>query len=654
MMAACKKNDHQQVTATSLTQTVSAQLSKADSLSSFNSFFKQMTFSDGDVAAGVTIFAIPNSAIGTWTVTAAGMLPDSSIMQDYVVKGIIKPADLVNNKSLTTLSGKTLTVTVSGDTVRVNGVIIRQIPFASGDGFMIYVAQRLYNTAAPLTFTVWDATKWAAGKPSGELSAQATVSLYNTKQDYASGAKAAYTATTDNNGVATFGAVKSGQYYVVAVKGGISSVLNQFNSLHNGVYLGYAALNTQLDANGNYTWRDVNADGIIDQNDIVELPYTTATASKDAPATISLTMGYAFKPIQDITVMMNKANAIYSSLRPTYENLVLIDGMMSDDAGCDVSNDYCVFDNFTFLPTTNILSQVWNNAYFDNIAALNYILRDIPGLSVSDDQKKVLTAQARGVRGYIYMQLLSYFGNVPIHTDLATTFFPYITQPTPDSVFNYIINDLTAAAADLPVTLPGGKQGLNKYGAMSLLARAYLYHRDYAKVLTYTSQIINSGAYSLAASNSWLVNTGISETIWEPGFSAIGNTTSWYYNSTAFPGITVSQCPVMRIGLVYLMDADAQIQMSNWAAVSQDLGPLRSRDGLSTATITNTSDAMAALVETWQKDAYRQGDRFINLQRWGMAPAILTPKGYRFSNSLLPIPQLFMNRYATLRQNPGY
>ncbi|HXO73660.1 MAG TPA: fasciclin domain-containing protein, partial [Puia sp.] len=143
LFTACSKKDKPTPppptpTGTGVGTAVGKQLSATDSLSSFNGYYKTTTLSDQDVATGITIFAPANSTFGSGQVLANGGLPDSSQLKDYIVKGLLKAADLTDNKTLTTLSGKTLAVTVKGSEVRVNGVLINLASVYTGDGFIIY------------------------------------------------------------------------------------------------------------------------------------------------------------------------------------------------------------------------------------------------------------------------------------------------------------------------------------------------------------------------------------------------------------------------------------------------------------------------------------------------------------------------------------
>ena len=222
-------------------------------------------------------------------------------------------------------------------------------------------------------------------------------------------------------------------------------------------------------------------------------------------------------------------------------------------------------------------------------------------------------------------------------------------------VYNLIISDLTAAITDLPATRTDGKLYLTKNAVHGLFAKAALWKKDYNAVLTHTSAIINSASFTLTADDkSWLTNASTTETIWAPPFSSIGSGFAWYF-SGAFGAVVVQVCPVLRYAQVLLMDAEAEIATGNLSKAEQFLNILRTRNGLPFyVSFANATEASNALYATWQTETYRQGDRFGNLQRWGIAESVLNVYGYRPNNNALPIPGSIMNAYPGIVQNPGY
>lgn len=657
-VTACSKKDKPNPTppppsGSTISAAISKQLSATDTLSDFSAAYKTTTLSDADVSTGVTIFAPSNNAFGAGaTSPTSELLQDSSNLKDYIVKGSLKASDLTNSKTLTTLSGKTLTVTVSGSIVTVNDMVVNASAPYTGDGFIIYSTSKLLNAAAPLTFTIYDATQWSSSQPKGGLASGATVSLYVTREDYASNSKPVASLQTGSNGAVTFNGIKPGAYYVVAAKGAISNVFNLYTQPFEGTYTGYYA-DSSIDAQGNIIFKDLNMDLVVNSNDVGYVPSLQTQASKTASVNISIVMGYAIKPLQTQNDAQIILNATYSNLLAAYNGMVVLDGVLSDDANCAGQPNYCTYDNFTFTAADGTISLLWSGTY-NLIGNLNRIVKDVPNMNIAADQKADLIAQAKGLRAYIYLSMTQYFGDIPIHKEYTSSFFPGIARSSTTDVYNYIVSDLTAAAADLPATRASGKLQLTKYAAYALLAKAALWKKDYTNLASYTAQVMNSAAYTLTTTNTWLTSGNNVENIWTPTFATINPLLAWYFTGQ-FGATTATTVPVIRYGEILLMDAEAQIMLGNFGNAQTDINAVLNRRSLGPVTITGPSDGMPALQSAWQTETYRQGDRFLNLLRWGLAANVLTPNGFMNGKSnLLPIPRDLQQSYPNMVQNPGY
>ncbi len=642
-----------------LVNKISGQLNSTDSLSIFNSFLKSAGLTDAEISSGITLIAPSNRAFGSSSASSTNMLPDSSVLRDYAIKGILKESDFVPDKIFTTLSGKQLKVSVVSDPIYLlNGVTINIHTVSEGDNFVVYAATQLMNDPTPLFFTIWDATKWSSSKPKGELAAQARVSLFHSQEEFGASAPPAYTAVADNDGVAIINSVLPGKYYVVATKDNLSNVFSLYKEPVNGVYIGFEP-EAALDDLGNFIWKDVNMDGRVDKWDgAATQPTLAVEASMHTTSNTEILIGSYYHLAQTTEEVQTKLNAVYSGLLSTYASLVIIDGTLSDDAPCISSGSgfsYCDFDNYVMSRSTLVLNNIWNNAYFTQLSSLNGIIDDVPNLTADAGVKADLVAQAKGLRAYIYLEMLTYFGDIPIHYDRNNYFYPSIQRASKDEVYNLISADLTAAIADLPATRADGKLYLTKNAAHGLFARAALWKKDYNAVLAHTTPIISSASFSLTANDkSWLTSASTAETIWAPPFSNIGSGYAWYF-SGAFGAVTVQVCPVLRYAHVLLMDAEAEIAAGQLAKAAQYLNLIRARSGLSAyGSFATAAEANNALYTTWQAETYRQGDRFANLQRWGTAEMVLGPYGYHPYNNVLPIPLAILDAYLNITPNAGY
>jgi hypothetical protein len=131
--------------------------------------------------------------------------------------------------------------------------------------------------------------------------------------------------------------------------------------------------------------------------------------------------------------------------------------------------------------------------------------------------KDQLLGEAKFVRALTYFYLVNLFGDVPMPLTPDADYATNATLPrTPAAdVWKQIITDLKEAQAQLPATYAGTfKARANKYAASTLLARAYLYTKDWANAETSATSVISSQAYTLPALADVFVNTS-NEIIWQ-------------------------------------------------------------------------------------------------------------------------------------------
>ena len=161
ILPACKKNgpkeEEKKVDPVAVVQEVTTTLSKTAEISIFTDVLKSIKVSEADIKDGITIFAPTNQAVNNFRKpvnASSGTRPSSlgqtngslsvanaisavadtntvklseSVLKDHIVKGILKPEDLVDGKNLVSLSGKSLKVTREGNLIKINGVTLTTV-----------------------------------------------------------------------------------------------------------------------------------------------------------------------------------------------------------------------------------------------------------------------------------------------------------------------------------------------------------------------------------------------------------------------------------------------------------------------------------------------------------------------------------------------
>jgi len=193
--------------------------------------------------------------------------------------------------------------------------------------------------------------------------------------------------------------------------------------------------------------------------------------------------------------------------------LRLTNEMATDDAWMgnlnqDPSGNYAfAFYTITAGNAPDALQNFYVYKYL-NVSSANIAVQRIANAPITDDEKNKLIGQAKFFRAFSYWELVQNFGDVVLYLEpLGTSDLNKKRSPKAD-VYAAIVNDLKDAATKLPATWDAGNLGRVTSGACkALLARTYLFMKDYANAYAYADSVISSGQYSLEPNfvNVWSV-----------------------------------------------------------------------------------------------------------------------------------------------------
>ncbi len=199
-------------------------------------------------------------------------------------------------------------------------------------------------------------------------------------------------------------------------------------------------------------------------------------------------------------------NAVYEHLRNWEVHVFSYIGMtdiVSDDADKGSFPHDAAFlgeiDDFTFNANNIAPLSVWQG-YYRGIYRANNAIANIPGIDMNPALRERLVAECKMLRGYFYLNLVRWFGEIPLITrPLDPSEYNQSRVPVA-AVYDQIIRDLEDAIAVLPEKsqYPAADLGrVTKGGARALLARAYLSMGDFVNTEKYALEVINSNQYAL-------------------------------------------------------------------------------------------------------------------------------------------------------------
>jgi len=369
------------------------------------------------------------------------------------------------------------------------------------------------------------------------------------------------------------------------------------------------------------------------------------------------------------------------------------------------------FSTNSLLSTNGSISgNLWQAAY-KNIYNANSILEGLNNSPINELLKKQLKGESLVVRALNYFYLINLFGEVPL---VITTSYEenQIMSRTPvTQVYEQIVTDLSEAKNLLTSSYPtSGRVRPNKFTATALLARVYLYLKNWVRAEAQSTEIINSGSYSLPGDIDKVFLANSSETIWSliqdkantaegqifipsftpstpnyiltdtllNSFEASDQRKTKWITSTSMNGITFfypykykqgddfSSSPpppseyyiVFRLAEQYLIRAEARAQQENIAGCQADINVIRNRSGLANTIASDKASLLSSIEHERQIELFAEwGHRWLDLKRTNRADQALSTikgPGWQSTDVIYPIPQTQIQLNPFLTQNPGY
>lgn len=438
-----------------------------------------------------------------------------------------------------------------------------------------------------------------------------------------------------------------------------------------------------------------------------------------APPDNQLITSTVFKDSADAT---SAIIGIYTNLYPN-AGFVFGNGAITTYAGLSsdelLINDGSSEENQFYLNSIAVNNSINNGSLWSSAYSLVYQTNAcIEGLtasaSISTALKNQLLGESKFLRAFIYFFLVNLYSDVPLVTTTNYKISAQLPRASSDSVYTQIIKDLQDAknllAADY---INGAKTRVNKYTALCLLARVYLYKEQWQLAEETSNQIINCGLYTLEDNldNVFLANN--SESVWQipptnnqgvettEGFFFIpsdvnatpkyvlsphllaafengderkqkwlnknsvqvnGVTTDFYYPfkyKLGYDGNTnpVENYVVFRLAEQYLIKSEALAHLNGLPNALTNLNVIRSRAGLPDTIINSQAALINAIFHERQVEFFCEwGHRWFDLKRSGTINTILANEksAWQSTGALFPIPLQQIHTNPFLTQNPGY
>jgi hypothetical protein len=261
-------------------------------------------------------------------------------------------------------------------------------------------------------------------------------------------------------------------------------------------------------------------------------------------------------------------NNVYSSVYSPYRNEDPEENRTDNSFGKPNSNTRNIYRQSSYTPATSLNAggmsgQYWTPMY-TNIRKANLFIEKVTASTLPDSYKKLRLAEARFLRAYFYHLLWTHYAGVPIITDVLNITEDgdavFKARNTDAETYKFIVDELTAAAADLPNTQ--GKGRATKGAALALKGFCELFNASplknttndkarWALAAATNKQIIDLKTYSLYPDYEKLFfeeAENSNETIFARqhvgGITGLGNSKAGFWGPNMVNGLEASWCGV--------------------------------------------------------------------------------------------------------------
>ena len=383
-------------------------------------------------------------------------------------------------------------------------------------------------------------------------------------------------------------------------------------------------------------------------------------------------------------------------------------GLAADDY--DASTSYPMYKEFVTntvsITNTNNNAYLWSSAYKFIYQANAVIEGASASTGLSAAFKNKIIAEAEFIRAFFHLNLMNLYGPVPLCTVTDYRVTSVLPRADTGSVYRQIVTDLEDAYVRLQNDpIQPNKIRIGRDAVKALLARVYLYRKQWTLAEAAATELINGNYRMVALDSTFLTNSR--EAIWQVPSTAPGDETvqsvalipyssvniptifatsfllqsfeqndkrktswlkanvvtgtSYYYpfkykqqnsgTATTVSNPREAHTPI-RLAEMYLIRAEARLMQTNSTGALNDLNEVRKRAGLENTTASADADIMKAIMHERRVELFGEwGHRFFDLKRTGTIDAVLGAEktGWKSSYALFPIPynETLLNPFLT-------
>nr|WP_295931752.1 RagB/SusD family nutrient uptake outer membrane protein [uncultured Dyadobacter sp.] len=256
--------------------------------------------------------------------------------------------------------------------------------------------------------------------------------------------------------------------------------------------------------------------------------------------------------------------AVYNSLQSRKQTDYLLTEVPADNLYMSSNTTIAGSNDIDFLTVNsdNALTTAFWNTTYNGIFRANAVLLNIDNpTNYAAGVKDQYIGEAKFMRALFYFDLVRVFGGVPkVISQISIPDAASLPKATEEEIYALIIEDLTDAAAKLPVRKSIATGRASKGAALGLLGKVYVYRQDWANAKIQLEKLINELDYKLVGdfASLWKVESEDNDEILF---------TVKYVDGSNGQSLSTSYTP--NGGLVGIADRGAETSLPSWSLMKK-------------------------------------------------------------------------------------
>lgn len=632
------------------------ELEKNPEVSKFTEELKKIDVANVETEE-LTVFAVKNSGLEAVSASTKAVSITEKEVKRHIAKGAHDVKTLKDSTFLISITNDSLLIRRSGEDVTVNNVAIETTGVKVGKS-IVYEVTKVIPTLKEAEEEVpvvrqytakitvlrcndnWSVSNSAQGFPMGGATLEVYKCKFNTAGQLDGPGELLKTYTTDKSGFVTIEHQEKSLFYKAYVGDSLSNVVDGF--ILEGVFINQGEIDNWAQYKlfqpkpGDHKYKDVNNDGMIDNNDkVTEVPFREIKYDgTEGEAGIKESQIFLF-PLKKMNWELTFSNAVAKNKADFTE---YAKSLLKLDAELTNRNDSIGTNKLYATGLKARSTEFWNKAYA--VIRGNLESNKVFGGNCPEEYKTKWRAEYERMQAesaVIYSTLVNFYGGAAV---MHTADEELKTMETA-AVIQYMDELQNILPAKYKAVVLAAKA---RVCSQSVMVNNVVDRNAYERMKESCKVIIDGEKYALLNDPNAVFASAENREALLRGYMNTGFAKGQYYQAVHLKEIKL-MCAEACLELDETGDALGYVN----SIYAQYEMPLLLPQGSSNDQIRD------GIRDTWDKFMLGEGFNYGNLRRWVIFTEYCQKNkitAARDYNALLPIPDSVLS--ATIKQNPGY